>query len=148
ATDGTLFYTSFNGGQNVHRVDYNFDGVATFTLSNNTDLAALTGADGIIFAPNGNLLIGGQGTRVHEVKTDGTFVQTVDPGIGDAFHLSLNPNRARVYASGIPGGAVGVMPFPLAAGAGVGVTGDEAAITSIAFDGAGNPYYTVSGAGG
>jgi hypothetical protein len=148
ATDGNLFYTTFAGGTNVHRVDYDYDGTTTFTLFNNTPLAAVEGADGIIFAPNGNLLVGGQGPRVHEVQTDGTLVQTVHPGIGDAFHLALNPDRATVYAMGIPGGAVGVMPFPLAAGTGIGVTGDDTSISSIAFDAAGNAYYTNAGPGG
>jgi hypothetical protein len=53
---GTLFYTTFSGGTNLHSVDFNFNGT-TFVLSNNTGLANLSGADGLLFAPNGHLLV-------------------------------------------------------------------------------------------
>jgi len=60
---GTLFYTTFSGGVNVHKVDYNFDGLTTFTLSNNTGLASTNGADGLLFAPDGKLTGGRTGEQ-------------------------------------------------------------------------------------
>jgi len=47
----TLYYTNFTGGgDNVNRVDASYDSVShKLTLSNQKGIAALNGADGIIF---------------------------------------------------------------------------------------------------
>src|SRR5690242_4635317 len=73
AITGTLFYTTFSGGTNVHKVDFSYDGATTFALTNNVGVASTSGADGLLFAPDGNLLIAGQGNNLTEIKTDGTF---------------------------------------------------------------------------
>jgi hypothetical protein len=44
-----LFYTTFSGGVNVHKADFNYNGT-TFTLSNNIGIASTNGADGLLFA--------------------------------------------------------------------------------------------------
>src|SRR5689334_1850738 len=86
---GTLFYTTFSGGVNVHKVDFSHDGVTTLTLSNNVGIASTNkGADGLLFAPDGNLLVAGQGPRLTEVTPGGTVLTTINPG-GDSFHLAL-----------------------------------------------------------
>jgi hypothetical protein len=93
-----LFYTTFSGGVNVHKVQASYDGVSTFTLTGITDIASTNGADGILFAPDGNLLVAGQGRNLSEVTTGGSIVKTVDPGT-PSFHLALtstSPN-ALVY---------------------------------------------------
>jgi hypothetical protein len=97
---GTLFYTTFSGGVNVHRVDFNYNGTS-FTLSSNIGIASTNGADGLLFAPDGNLLVAGQGRNLTEVTTGGTFVRAVDPG-GPSFHLALtSPSPAAlVYNMG------------------------------------------------
>jgi hypothetical protein len=88
---GTLFYTTFSGGTNVHRVDYSYDGSA-IVYSNNNGIAATNGADGILFAPDGNLLVSGQANNiVSEITPTGTPVGTVDAGTG-SFHLALSSN--------------------------------------------------------
>src|ERR1700730_9263855 len=73
---GTIFYTNFAGSPNVNSVSYNYnDSTKSFTLGAATPIASPSGADGIIFAPNGNLLIGGAGTpAVHEITTGGAPV--------------------------------------------------------------------------
>ena len=63
---GDLYYTLFTGGLNVNKISYMYDETTmVFTLGASVNIASTAGADGIIFAPNGNLLIGGQssGTR-------------------------------------------------------------------------------------
>src|SRR6185295_19761712 len=90
--NGTLFFTRFAGSPNVSSVAYSYDDVAhVFTLQPEVSVGQTPGADGIIFAPNGNLLIGGQTNQVFEVNpTSGAIV-----GSGTAstsiFHISLDP---------------------------------------------------------
>jgi len=150
----TLFYTTFAGGQNVHKVDVSFDGTS-LTLTNNTPIAATIGADGIVFLPDGNLAIGGQGGNasapVHEVTTGGVIVNSVAGGSpGGAYHLSLDPSGATLYVASIPGG-LGVMSLTGGALGAPGVTlpisGSVSGVDSLAFA-AGKVFYTSSGAAG
>jgi hypothetical protein len=100
STSGTLFYTTFSGGQNVWKVDFNFNGT-TFTLGTSTNVASTNGADGLLFAPDGNLLVAGQGNNLTEVTTGGAIVKAVNPG-GASFHLALTSSSpsALVYNMG------------------------------------------------
>lgn len=113
---GTLFYTTFAGGTNVHRVDFNYNGT-TFLLTNNIGIASTNGADGLLFAPNGNLLVAGQGLNLTEVTTGGTIVTTVNPG-GPSFHLALtsDASNALVYNMWNGGGNTQISAVTLSAG--------------------------------
>lgn len=150
AANGTLYYTTFTGTQRVHKVDYNYDGAATYVLSSSTDIAATPGGDGIIFAPDGQLLVGGQGTgQVYKVDPNAinSFV-TKASGVAGAYHLSLDPSGTKFYAAGLPGN-LGVIPLnPFADGTQKVLSGSVSQITSIAFDTLGNAYYTASGGTG
>ena len=99
---GTLYYTTFAGGTNLHRVDFNWDG-STFALSSNTGLANLSGADGLLFAPNGNLLVGAQASNIIEVTPTGTFVTNRNPG-GGSFHLALSGDSSTAIVYNINNG--------------------------------------------
>ncbi|HEX3483976.1 MAG TPA: hypothetical protein VHT51_02885, partial [Micropepsaceae bacterium] len=116
---GDLFYTYNSGGvfnsgtgvtDNVASVGYSYDDVThAFSVGSINPIAQTGGADGIIFAPNGNLLVGGQGAGfVYEVNpTTGAVVNSVHPGTTgsdqNSFHLSLNPNNNAVYTSDFGG---------------------------------------------
>jgi hypothetical protein len=97
---GTLFFTTFSGGQNVWSDTFNYNGV-TFTLGVPVNIASTSGADGLLFAPDNNLLVAGQGNNLTEVTTAGVIVKTVAPG-GPSFHLALtsNASTALVYNMG------------------------------------------------
>lgn len=121
-TNGTLFYTTFSGGQNIHKVDYSWSG-GTLNFTNNLAIGSVAGADGLLFLPNGNLAVGGQGPVVHEVNLSGGLVTSLAVPT-DAFHLSLSPGGKVLYSSSIPGqptaitlnasgGLVGATPFAL-----------------------------------
>src|SRR5579884_2712886 len=90
---GTIYYTTFAGGVNVNSVHFTYDDTThTVALSNMTGIAAAPGADGIIFSPNGNLLVGGQGTGfVYEYTTGGTLVTAANAGTA-SFDLALDPS--------------------------------------------------------
>ena len=87
AVSGTIFFTTFSGGENVWTDTFNYNGT-TFTLGSATNIASTSGADGLLFLPDGNLAVAGQGNNLTEVTTGGTIVKTVAPG-GPSFHLAL-----------------------------------------------------------
>ena len=140
---GTLYYTTFTStsGTDVHKVDYSYTTGGPFTLSGDTGLTNLGGADGILFAPNGNLLVGGRTTqRVNEVTTAGAVASgtPISAGTG-SYHLAL--------ASSAPNALL----YNLWNGSGAGGSTSISAVTltngGLAGSAAGTPY-TVSCAGG
>lgn len=175
ATSGTLFFTTFQvpaipnplGGGNlrneadatIQKVNFSYDGNVTFTLGTPTvvkDFGPNGNADGIVFAPNGNLLIGGSTTgNILEVDpTNGNIVHTATVGGNQPFHLSLDPSGTKVYSGGSTvnnngdtPGPLGTNPFPLANGTSTAITGDDTGITQVAFA-AGKVFYTSSGFAG
>lgn len=141
--DGTLHYTTFLGGQNVNKVTFNYDdsGAGTFNLGVATNIQSSPGADGIIFRPNGNLLVGGAGVgSVFEINpTSGATANTFSTNGQPAFHLTLDPSGTKTWTSNFGGPLVEV---------GFGgtsithtVTGDEGGLTQIAFAPNGNVFY-------
>jgi hypothetical protein len=105
SASGTLFYTTFAGGENVHKVSFDFNGV-TISYTGNTGIAATSGADGILFAPDGNLLVAGQGNNLTEVTTSGSIVKTVSPE-GGSFHLALSPGGSSALVYNLNNGGCG-----------------------------------------
>jgi len=98
AATGTLYYTTFGGGPNVFKINYNFNGT-TFVLSGNTNIATTSGADGILFAPDKNLIIAGQNVnapspQLHEITATGLAVTNVTAGTPGtnmgSYHLALS----------------------------------------------------------
>jgi hypothetical protein len=157
-TSDTLYYTRFCGGVNVKSVDYTYDGT-TFTLAAPVDVASLGGADGILFAPDGRLVVGGQSSTSYRLPTTGSPVECAQssndcPGcLGPVpiavFHISLDPTRTFVRGTHPLGSSITEIPLaafgacPGGAGTTRCVTGDDSCVTSIAYDQFGRAYYTV-----
>ena len=143
---GTLYYTYFSGTPNVSKVTYSYNDVTqSFSLGSATAIGTANGADGIIFAPNGNLLIGGQGAgHVTEMTTGGTIVNAAPPGSTgqnqSSYHLTLDPSGTKVYTSDF-GGPLDTMPLPLAQGTTTAISGGDNGVTQIAFGDAGSVFY-------
>jgi hypothetical protein len=102
SVSGTLFYTTFSGGQNVWKVGFNYNG-ATFTFNNNTNIASTSGADGLLFAPDGHLVISGQNADnpsplLHEITTAGVVVNNFTAGTPGtsmgSYHMALSGTGA------------------------------------------------------
>lgn len=145
---GTMYYTTFSGGQNVHKVDFTYNGSNSFVLSNNNNLAALPGADGIVFTSDGFLAVGGQGSAVYRVNpTNGAFTSQSTNGPA-AYHMSVAPDGSIIAAS-IPGQPVRFNSTltnngtPMTFGGGL-----DSALDTVVFDGSGQGWYTDSGSGG
>jgi hypothetical protein len=149
---GTLFYTTYAGsGNNVHSVDYSYDGSA-IVYSNNHGIATTNGADGILFAPNGNLLVGGQGTnRISEITPTGTPVGSVDAGTG-SYHLALGSDApdATLYNIWNGGCCAAISAITLVGGgisaSGAGITytvtgGNSQDIRGIIYDPVNSTWY-------
>ncbi len=132
SVSGTLWYTTFSGGANVWKVDYSFNGT-TFTLNNNSNITSTNGADGLLFLPNGDLLVAGQGLNVSEVNPNGSglsaIVKTANPG-NPAFHLALNGSGTLVYSMWNGSGNAQIAATTLTGG-GLGA-GGVAYVTSLA----------------
>jgi hypothetical protein len=145
-TSGDLYFTRYAGAPNLQKVHFNYNN-GKFTLAKPTAVATLNGVDGVVFAPDGDLLVGGQGDVVHKVHiANGKSVDM--RANASAYHLSLDPSRKKVWATGIPGPLAEIPLSPFGAGVAHPLTGDDPNITSIAFDGSGRSYYTSSGAAG
>lgn len=148
---GELFYTTYAGGTNVHKVDYNFDGVS-FAFSNNTGIAAVRGADGISGNPNdaNSLFIGGQGSVIHRISKTGTLLQDVSTPSA-VFHLEV-ADSSTLYGTSIPssGSFSQVVINPngsLGAASSVSIVGDVSTLTQVISTPT-QDFYTSSGSGG
>jgi hypothetical protein len=146
---GTIYYTNFaGGGDNVNSVNYTYDDSTNkFKLDSKKGIAAVNGADGIIFAPNGDLLIGGQSNPVvHERTTAGAFVANYSTNQQQNYHLALSPDGKSVYTSNFGGPLVTVS----LTGGGTTVSpvkGDDGGVTQLAFA-HGNVFYDISNPNG
>src|SRR6516164_1878384 len=97
-----LFYTTYNGGANIDEVTSVTLSGSTLTFTGNQNIATTTGADGILFLPDGNLAIGGQGgggggAQIHEITTGGVAVANVNTlfngsTFDGSYHLALSSN--------------------------------------------------------
>jgi len=145
---GTLYYTNFQGGgDNVNKVTYKYDDTTQMlTLGSAIGITATPGADGIIFAPNGDLLVGGQGTgQVYDVNpTTGAFtgVAPGSPGADqNSFHLALDPSGTKFYTSDFMG-PLDTIPLPFGTqGSTKAISGGDSGLTQIAFAPNGNVFY-------
>ncbi len=149
--NGTLYYTNFTGGQNVNKVSYSYDQTTQMlTMGSAVNIASTPGADGIIFDPAGQLLIGGQGSgQVYQVDpSTGTFTGVApSPGGTDqsSFHLALDPSGTKFYTSDF-GGALDTVPLPFGIpGSQAAVSGNDTGVTQLAFAPNGNVFYDNGG---
>jgi hypothetical protein len=138
APNTTLFYTV--GGSNpTGSVDYvaiGYNG-SGLTLGTPTTITATPG-DGLIILPDENLVVGGN--TVTEIDPTGAVVGTLSQ-VGD--HLALDPSGATVWTSSETGSLVEIS-LPSLTAVTHTITGDDNGVTQLAFDAAGNAYYTDS----
>lgn len=152
---GEMYYSIWRDTpNNVRKVAYTYDEGKAFTFGTKTTIARVNGADGLIFAPNGDLIVGGQGDRVHLINPATHAVATVTAGGTTSFHVTLDPSGTHVWSGGIAdrGGVLGKIAeiplSPFSNGVTHSVRGDDLLITTLAFDRNGNAFYTSAGVGG
>jgi hypothetical protein len=142
AVSGELFYTTYQPPQ-VKKMKFSYDS-SGFRVEQRQLIARLPGADGIVFAPNGKLVVGGGATGlVFEVDPDTGAVQQVKSGAGAAYHVSVDPSGTHVWPAGLPGALAQVPLQPFADGTPRAITGDDPFVSSVGF-GLGKAFYTTS----
>ncbi|HEY7425948.1 MAG TPA: hypothetical protein VH682_17090, partial [Gemmataceae bacterium] len=148
---GTLYFTTFAGGENVHSVGFSYnDSAHVLSLGSITNIAATPGADGLVFTSDGFLAVGGQGNAVFKVNPNATNSFTgVSAGGTSAFHMMVAPNGT-IYSSGIPGTPASYNSTLTTNGTPHSVSGPVTVIDSIAWAGSDSThgFYTKSGSGG
>ena len=117
-TKATLYYTKYSQKDRVKSISYQYNGAGYLlmkpsdkkTLCTSDD--GLIGADGIVHHPDGDLLIAGQGVKIHKVsktaKASGgkCVVSSADNGsyaTNGFWHLMMDPNQKTLWGAGIPG---------------------------------------------
>ena len=116
ATKGTLYYSKYEKNDRVKSIDYLYDGLGhlqIFTESKDTLCTVDDGiyADAIVFHPDGDLLVAGQGERIYKVSTTAKkqggncLVATATPATqkGGFWHPMMDPNGEILWGIGIPG---------------------------------------------
>jgi len=145
---GTLYFTRFNVGNcpNVNKVAFTYTTDSEFALEKPQQVACVPNADGVVFAPDGDLLVGG-GDYIFKVNARTGKFTSVKSG-GWALHTMLDPSQQQLWASSIPGTPVSIPLSPFADGTPHALTGDDASVTTIVWDAAGHAFYTASGSPG
>lgn len=136
---GTLYFTTFSGGSNVHSVGYTYAPNTSFTLGSVTNLTPTPGADGILFDPqNGNLVVSGQSTgNLSEEAPTGGPVTSVNVGsAGQSYHLALTQGNTSIW--NMPNGGspfISVVGLPFGTnGTSYSVVGPDTDIRGVIWD--------------
>jgi LPXTG-motif cell wall-anchored protein len=142
AVSGELFYTLYEP-PSVKKVSFTYDSNG-FQIGRRVLIASLPGADGIVFSPDGKLIVGGGATGlVFEVDPESGEYQQVKSGGPAAYHVALDPNEERVWTAGLPGALASVPIAPLQDGTLQALQGDDPFISSVGFA-LGRAFYTSS----
>jgi len=151
--NGTLFFTTFAGGNNVHSVTFTYNPGVSLTLGTITNLTPTPGADGLIFDPkNNNLMVAGQSTGFlsEEPRTGGTVTNVNVGTAGQSYHLALNASGNAVWnmANG-QNAFISVVPLPFGtAGTSYPVSGSDTDIRGVIFDPITSQYYYTTACDG
>ncbi len=140
----TLTFSRFADFPNIKEVTLTYDAtLGTATLSTPTWIAHTPGADGVTFAPDGDLIVGGQGNAVYKVDYPGFTYTGVTAGGVNSFHVMLDPRGDRIWTAGNLGELASVPLNPFANGTPRPLTGDDQLVTHVVFAG-GQAWYTAS----
>jgi hypothetical protein len=137
-----FFYTA-NYPPALKEAPYNLCG-GTLSVGAAHVIARLPAADGVAFAPDGNLVVGGGKTgMVFEVDPNTGAVTAKPSGIPAAYHVTVSRDGTTAWTAGIPGAVAKVPLKPFGPGTPVPVRGDDQAVTTVGFTPSG-VFYTSS----
>jgi hypothetical protein len=149
---GTLYYTRFSGTPNVTSLAFSYnDASHALTYGTQNNLASLNGADGIMFAPNGDLLVTSNSVgNVYRLNaSNGNLLQTVSTGGPPDFHMALDPTGTKFYSSDRYTRGTGPLDtFAIDANGTIhnatttAITGGDTNVTQLAFAPNGKILYT------
>ncbi|MEQ1631697.1 MAG: hypothetical protein ABL997_04955, partial [Planctomycetota bacterium] len=140
----TITYTRFLGSPNVNQAELTYNaGAGVVKFLTPVPLSHTPGADGVLFSPDGDVIIGGQGDAVYKIEMPGPAYTGVTAGGALSFHVMLDPSGTKVWTAGNLGSLASVPLYPFANGTQHPLTGDDVQITHIIFAN-GSAYYTAS----
>ena len=151
--NGTLYFTTFAGGSNVHSVAFTYNPGVSLTLGSIVNLTSTPGADGLLFDPlNKNLVIAGQssGFVSEELPTGGPVTNVNVGSAGQSYHLALTSNNSALWnmANG-QNAFISVVPLPFGTGGtSYPVTGSDVDIRGVIFDPVTSQYYYTTACDG
>jgi hypothetical protein len=152
---GNLYFTHFTGGgPNVLSVSFTYNSTTqALSYGSQNGLATVNGADGIMFAPNGNLLVtSNNAASVYRIDaSNGMLKQTVNtgnPSFSD-FHMALDPSGTQFYSSNRYNRSIGPLDtFTINPNGTINnatttnITGNDLNVTQLAFAPNGKVFYT------
>ena len=120
----TLTFSRFADFPNIKEVTLTYDAsLGTTTLTTPAWIAHTPGADGILFAPDGDLIVGGQGNAVYKVDYPNFTYTGVTAGGVNSFHVMLDPRGDKIWTAGNLGELASVPLSPFANGTARPLTG-------------------------
>ncbi len=157
-TEGELYYTTSSlsflptaepqNPATVKKVSYNYNGSIVTLGEIQTINDSLSEAEGIVFTPQGKLLIGTGGPSLYELpNTISASATSINSGLSSATHLAISPDGNTAYVTGAPGG-LSALGLPNGSAQTLSLSGDDTAISSLAFAQGGAAFYVASDAGG
>jgi hypothetical protein len=139
---GALYFTTY-ANQALYQVGFSFSGGRP-QFGAERLVARLPAADGVTFEPDGDALVGGQGTgMVEEIEPSTGHVARISSGCPAAFLLALAPDGSTVYTAGLPAELCALPTDPLRPGHQILLHGDDTLVTDLAFDQSGQAFYTT-----
>jgi hypothetical protein len=137
-----LYYTTFRPPA-LKSITYSLQGDQLLTGLPKV-VATLPGADGLAWAPDGDLLVGGETSAViSKVHVADGSVKAVPAGVAAAEQINVWPDGVHAYTSGIPGDLARFSISPFSAGTKVPLHGDDTAITGVGFTPTHGAFYTT-----
>jgi len=156
--NGTLYFTHYTGGgPNVLDLGFSYnDTTQALSYGAQNGLATVNGADGIMFAPNGNLIVTSNTTNnVYRIDpSNGNVLQTVATGTQGFpdYHMALDPSGTKFYSSNRYNRTTGPLDTFVINGNGsfnnatttpiMAPTGAPSNVTQLAFAPNGSIFYT------
>jgi hypothetical protein len=138
----TLYYTT-NATHELKAAPYSLSG-GVLSIGQLRVIATLPAADGLAFASDGDLLVGGQKTGMVFKVHPQTGAYTAQPtGIANAYHVTVSPDGSFAWTAGLPGQLAKVPLKPFGPGTPVVLRGDDLAVSTIGFTPLG-AFYTQS----
>jgi len=142
----TITYSRFSGPpDNIKQAAFTYNAtLGTTSFGARVSITSVPGADGILFSPDGHLIVGGQTDAVHRIDVGTGAFTTVTAGGVQSFHVMLDPSGLKVWTAGIPGFLADVPVLPsFLNGTPHPISGDDVVVTHLAFIG-NQVFYTAS----
>jgi hypothetical protein len=145
ASKGTVYIGAAFGIHHLYKVDFDYDGIGTMTATATVLVTLPTAADAQIVS-GGDIVVAGQGANTYKVNASTGSFTTINSG-NNGNTVSLDPSGASVWIGWTDTSPSQVPLFPFGNGTPHSVSGDDSAITSLAFTPNNGVFYSTGSTG-